>query len=208
MVSKSITTAEAARRLGVSAQTVQKWVDGGSLTAWKTVGGHRRIDADAVEQMLRTRSLAPAPQALSVLLVEADAEVAESLQRRILTCEPGARVRVVGNGFEALLDTGRDVPDLLLTDLDLPGLNGQEMIARLRDNPATRHMRIVIFGNATAHGFGNGNGSAQGNGVEAPAWLHDLPRLPTPVTPEALEAVLKAVRKPPAAGGERSNGAT
>ena len=44
------TTAEAARSLGVSIRTIQIWVDGGVLTAWKTVGGHRRILLDSVER--------------------------------------------------------------------------------------------------------------------------------------------------------------
>lgn len=44
------TTAEAARSLGVSIRTIQLWVDSGVLTAWKTVGGHRRILLDSVER--------------------------------------------------------------------------------------------------------------------------------------------------------------
>lgn len=44
------TTAEAARSLGVSIRTIQLWVDGGVLAAWKTVGGHRRILLDSVER--------------------------------------------------------------------------------------------------------------------------------------------------------------
>jgi excisionase family DNA binding protein len=50
---KSYSTVEIARRLGVSIQTVQRWVDAGRLKAWKTLGGHRRIDADSAEALLR-----------------------------------------------------------------------------------------------------------------------------------------------------------
>lgn len=45
------TTAEAARHLGVSIRTVQLWVDGGALEAWKTVGGHRRISLESLERL-------------------------------------------------------------------------------------------------------------------------------------------------------------
>lgn len=46
---RSYSTIEIARRLGVSPQTVQRWVDSGRLKAWKTPGGHRRIDAQSAQ---------------------------------------------------------------------------------------------------------------------------------------------------------------
>ncbi|XVJ69915.1 MAG: excisionase family DNA-binding protein [Rhizobacter sp.] len=53
--SRTYSTVEIARRLGVSIQTVQRWVDSGKLKAWKTLGGHRRIDAESAEALLATR---------------------------------------------------------------------------------------------------------------------------------------------------------
>ncbi|MGD9786945.1 MAG: helix-turn-helix domain-containing protein [Sulfuricellaceae bacterium] len=44
-------TTEAARILGVSIRTVQAWVDKGALTAWKTVGGHRRVLLESVNRL-------------------------------------------------------------------------------------------------------------------------------------------------------------
>lgn len=41
--------------LGVSVRTIQLWVDGGVLEAWKTVGGHRRITRESVGDLLRRR---------------------------------------------------------------------------------------------------------------------------------------------------------
>lgn len=38
-----LTTREAADLLGVSTSTVQKWIEIGVLSAWKTPGGHRRV---------------------------------------------------------------------------------------------------------------------------------------------------------------------
>ena len=52
----SYSTAHLARRLGVSVPTVQRWVDLGHLKAWKTVGGHRRIDAESAENFIRVQT--------------------------------------------------------------------------------------------------------------------------------------------------------
>ena len=184
MQRKSITTAQAAERLGVSPQTIQKWVDAGHLPAWKTMGGHRRLDADAVDRMAMERHSgfvgAGAAAVESIMLVEDNAVTAAVLEAQIIGLRPGARLRVFGDGFSALLDAGRDVPDLLITDIDLPGLDGLAMIRKLQENPATRRMRIVL---ATSH---------------TPAELErfgplpeGVPLLVKPVTPEALAAALE-----------------
>lgn len=54
-------TAEAARILGVSTRTVQMWVDKGALTAWKTVGGHRRVLLESVTRLKAMRGGNAAP---------------------------------------------------------------------------------------------------------------------------------------------------
>ena len=145
MDTNTITTAQAARLLGVSPQTVQKWVDAGVLPAWKTVGGHRRLDADAVGRMVATRRTAvPATRGLSIIVVDDDAATASVLAAQLRDLHPDATLRVFGDGFSALLDAGREAPDVLIADIDLPGLDGLAMVRQLADNPATQRMRIVL----------------------------------------------------------------
>jgi len=180
MERKSITTAQAAKRLGVSPQTVQKWVDAGYLPAWKTVGGHRRLDAEAVERMaVERRSGDTVRRGFSIMLVEDNPVTAAVLEAQLQELRPDAELRVFEDGFAALLDAGRDVPDVLVTDIDLPGLDGIAMIAQLRQNPATRDMRIVMV---TSH-----------SDVELQRFgaLPDgVPLLRKPVTADALGAAL------------------
>ena len=146
MENHTITTAQAAKLLGVSPQTVQKWVDAGYLPAWKTVGGHRRLDADAVDRMVASRRM-PGNEArgFSMMLVEDNPVTAALLEAQLRDLRPGASLRIFGDGFSALLDAGRDAPDVLITDIDLPGLDGLAMIRQLRENPATQRMRIVLI---------------------------------------------------------------
>jgi excisionase family DNA binding protein len=58
---RTYSTVEVARRLGVSIQTVQRWVDSGKLKAWKTFGGHRRIEAESAEKLLASAGVSVAP---------------------------------------------------------------------------------------------------------------------------------------------------
>ena len=54
---------EAATVLGVSADTVRRWVDGGQLRAVRTEGGRRRIDGVALADFARSLNDAPDPMA-------------------------------------------------------------------------------------------------------------------------------------------------
>lgn len=52
-----VTTAQAARMLGVSVRTAQLWIEQGSLPHWKTPGGHRRVRRVDVEMLIGSRSV-------------------------------------------------------------------------------------------------------------------------------------------------------
>ncbi len=47
---ETLSTLEAAKRLGLAVRSVQLMVDRGELLAWKTPGGHRRIARASIEQ--------------------------------------------------------------------------------------------------------------------------------------------------------------
>ena len=140
-----------AKRLGVSLRTVQLWVEAGILPAARTPGGHRRIPAAAVEALALSTGLAeraasidkaaakPAatPQArFSVLLVEDNAELRTLWENSLEGLDPRLEIRVADTGYAALLHIGQQRPDLLVTDLRLPGMDGFEMIRALERDPA------------------------------------------------------------------------
>jgi len=56
----SFTVGEAAELLGVSPDTVRRWVDSGQLSAARTPGGRRRIDGKALAKLSIERAGAPA----------------------------------------------------------------------------------------------------------------------------------------------------
>lgn len=164
---RSYSTVEIARRLGVSIQTVQRWVDAGHLKAWKTLGGHRRIDADSAERLLRheltvgrqspasaTVAAAVAPlaggvQPTTVLIVDDNEDDREILQHLVMSALPTAKTTVVASGFEALVCIGRQSPDVLITDIMMPNMNGFEMLRHLAHDCASRPKIIWAVSNHT-----------------------------------------------------------
>lgn len=51
-----LTTAAAARLLGVAVSTTQLWLESGALPSWKTPGGHRRVRLSAVTRLLADKA--------------------------------------------------------------------------------------------------------------------------------------------------------
>jgi putative two-component system response regulator len=79
----------------------------------------------------------------STLLIVDD--VADNLTLLLECLDPHYRVRVATNGPRALsLARVEPTPDLILLDIMMPGMNGYEVFARLRADPATRGIPVMF----------------------------------------------------------------
>jgi len=88
-------------------------------------------------------SKSQSPGVPRVLVVEDEPDIAALIAYQ-LTRE-GFRVETAGNGPEALEAIGREVPDLVVLDRMLPGLSGDEVLARLRAEPATSSVPVLVL---------------------------------------------------------------
>ena len=55
------------------------------------------------------------------------------------------KFRTAANGQQALDAVEQEKPNLILLDLMMPGIDGFEVIRRLRENPRTADIRIIIL---------------------------------------------------------------
>ena len=78
------------------------------------------------------------------IVVVDDAPVNLKLAAAVLRSE-GYKVHLASSAEEALMILRRMVPDLLLVDIQLPGMNGLELTRHLRQDPRTREMLIVAL---------------------------------------------------------------
>ena len=153
---RSYSTMEVAKRMGVSVPTVQRWVDAGHLLSWKTLGGHRRIDADSADALIARHSgeamdAAPAA-AVSVVIVDDNPDDRDLLCALVDIAVPGARVVCAANGFDALIEVGKAMPDLIVTDITMPHMDGVEMIRHLSTQGDARPPAIVaVSAHSPAH---------------------------------------------------------
>jgi DNA-binding response OmpR family regulator len=81
-----------------------------------------------------------------ILCVEDSDDGLFMLHRRLTRA--GYDVKIANNGKEGVEWAKTLLPDLIVMDLNLPGLNGWEATRRLKSEPETKHIPVIVL---TAH---------------------------------------------------------
>lgn len=82
---------------------------------------------------------------VKVLLIEDDVAAAEMYRLRLVA--DGYTVIIGHDGHEGLRLAAEEAPDFIYLDLRMPGLDGFEVLERLRAEPATMHTPVIILSN-------------------------------------------------------------
>jgi CheY-like chemotaxis protein len=86
------------------------------------------------------------------VLIADDEPMTRSLLRRVLTRDCGCTVAEAGDGLAALSSCGTTRPDLIITDLRMPVMDGIELIESLRQVPALSAIPVVMMTAAREQG--------------------------------------------------------
>lgn len=123
-----------------------------------------------------------APQgAPLVLLVEDDREGRLLYADWLL--QAGFRVEQAHNGLQALERALESLPDVVVTDLNIPGIDGYELTRRLKTDPRTQHVPVLAV---TGYGpFTQDPSRADRAGVDA--------ILPKPCALEDIESTIRTL---------------
>ena len=117
---------------------------------------------------------------IEVLLVEDDLGDVLLIQDAFAEHEMNARLSVVGDGVDALAFLNKegefaDAPDpeLMLLDLNMPRMNGREVLAVVKTDERWRHLPIVVLTTSRSHDDVLGSYRAHPNAfITKPADLH------------------------------------
>jgi len=86
------------------------------------------------------------------ILVIDDDEATRYVLRRALA-ELNCSVSEAATGADGLRKAQTDAPDLVFLDLNLPEMNGGEVLQRLKDDPATAEMPVIIYTSRAVEGL-------------------------------------------------------
>ena len=149
-------TRTAATLLKVSIRTVQNWVDTGKIKATVTVGGHRRISRKElikhlvlINPIINNFSTIPfrndiKNQLLRVLFVEDDYAVLRLCEIKFSEFSVPHDLFLANNAYQGMLMVGKFQPDVIFTDLNMPDIDGIQMINEILSLPGMKDTKIVV----------------------------------------------------------------
>lgn len=141
------TIPKAAKVCGVGRSTMWRWVKTGNIKTSVTLGGQYRISIANLESFIAENQVYPLPSNNSskekILIVDDDVQV-QKLFTGVLSPH-GYQTEVASNGFEAGVKIMSFKPGLILLDLYMPGIDGFDVCRKVKDNPATAHIKILVI---------------------------------------------------------------
>jgi signal transduction histidine kinase len=182
------TLAREAGGLGIGLTMVQRLVDLHDGTVHATSDGVNHgatftIELPTIERpaaVSEVNSTAATAMPRRILIIEDDEDARDSLAELLRL--DGHNVAVAGNGADGVASATASTPEFVLVDIGLPDIDGYEVARRLRDNPATSHLRLIAV---TGYGTQEDRRSALAAGFDE--------HLAKPVGLESLRALLVAL---------------
>lgn len=88
----------------------------------------------------------------------------------------GFEIKIIGNGESAIQEIKKEKPDLILLDLLLPKINGEEVLKNLKSEPETKNIPVFILTN-----YDTPEDREMGNNLGAEKYI-----LKTSITPKEI----------------------
>ncbi len=147
------TTGEVAGFCDVTINAVKKWIAAGKLPAFRTPGGHYRIERDDFKAFVEKYRLHVKDRIFKgeskILIVDDEAHVVEFIKGALESVGDHYAIETARDGYEALIKIGAFNPRLLILDIMMPRLDGFEVCRRIKADEATKDIRILAV---TAYG--------------------------------------------------------
>lgn len=145
---------EVANICGVANQTAINWIRNGYLKAYGTPGGQYRVYADDLVGFMSDRnmrvpenlaSLCKKPAGHSILIVEDDLGLNSVLHQYLSKEFSESTVYQAFDGFEAGSIMTENKPDVVVLDLNLPGVDGFELCKKINSSEVFGHPVIIVI---------------------------------------------------------------
>lgn len=150
---------QVAKIAGVLPSTVRYYTDIGLLhVSGETPGGHRLYDRESTLQTIREiqflnqkgmtmddikKELTLKKTNKKILVIDDEPEIGKLVEQIVADNFPNCEVKVVYDGFTAGKLLSDYIPDLIILDIMLPGVNGFEVCQQIRHTPILANVKIL-----------------------------------------------------------------
>ena len=145
-----LTVFKASKQCNVSPKTIINWIESGHITAYKTVGGHRRIKQSDLVAFMSKQGIpipedTPTEERTRILVVDDDPIIVETIVQSLEEDEHDYEVISASDGFEAGIQVSHFKPHLLILDIMMPDIKGYEVCKKIKNDEETKDIKIIVL---------------------------------------------------------------
>ncbi len=148
---KFFTTGDIARLFGVSRISAYKWVINGKIKAFKIPGGRYKITKRDLLDFIKKSGMDSkiagsfSREETRILIVDDEKLIIQSVRDYMEKANPSFIINSASDGFEAGRMLARAIPDIVILELFMPGINGFSLCRNIRNDPNTKHIKIIAI---------------------------------------------------------------
>ncbi len=144
-----LTTFEAARYCHVHPGTIKNWIRGENLKAFKTPGGHRRIQKKDLDNFLQDKNIplgfGQSGLRRRVLIVEREYKIREEISKLLHRWQGMFEITAVSNSFEAGEMLIAFKPEFVIIDPSICDLEPGELCGHIRNALHPDTVRVIAL---------------------------------------------------------------
>ena len=149
MIEEIFTTHEVSKICKVDISTVANWINESKLPAYKTPGGHRRVKAEDLVKFMNKYKM-PVPLQLTenkkrILIVDDEKYVVNLIKRYLKKIKSEFDIEIAYDGFEAGTKAISFLPDLIILDIFLPGIDGCKVLEKIKSNEKLKKTKVIAI---------------------------------------------------------------
>lgn len=152
LLMKTLKPGEIAEYCDVHHRTVSRWIANGQLKGHKLPGrGNYRVQLEDFLSFLQKQKI-PTPTALlaetqqtakKIMIIDDEPAFRAAIKRALYGKD--YEITLAEDGFQAGVKLMQQKPDLITLDLDMPGLNGFEVLTFIRQMPELALLKVIVI---------------------------------------------------------------
>jgi excisionase family DNA binding protein len=152
---KYISIKDIAEYLDVSRQTVNRWIRNDKLKSHLTPSGKKKVLLDEFLDYLKQNKIPVVPDLLpqkqkKMVVIDDDDKIINLFQRYFQEISSGWQIEYARDGMTGLLKIGVFRPDVVILDIEMPGMDGIEVCKKIQQDENLAHIKIVIISGFTS----------------------------------------------------------
>jgi excisionase family DNA binding protein len=152
---KYISVNEIAEYLEVSKQTVHKCIQDKKIKSYPIPSGRKKVLRDDFLSYLKDHDL-PVNNDMfpnyrkKMVVIDDDDKIINLFQRYFQKVSSGWQIEYARDGMTGLLKIGVFRPDVIILDIEMPGMDGIEVCKKIQEDANLAHIKIIIISGFTS----------------------------------------------------------